>query len=110
MFLAMHCVLTLPAALTCLSRLSTGVLQVRLSTVPPDTPGDTWCCHIKLRKEYDKHNKQLQSKPTEQSFKILNQDQRDVLHHYISAAQQALLNPDAPPDTFVKVADLLVTS
>lgn len=89
--------------------LSAGVLQVRLSTSPPDTPGVTWRCHIKLRKEYDKHNKQLQSKPTEQSFKTLDHNQKDVLHHYISAAQRALLNPDAPADTFVNVKDILIS-
>lgn len=81
---------------------------MRLSTVPPEDPGVTWCCRIKLRKEYDRHNKQLETKPTEQAFKTLYQDQKDILHHYISAAQRALLNPETPHDTFVKLADIMV--
>lgn len=36
---------------------------------------------------------------------VCAQDLRDQLHFYVSAAQRALLNPDAPADIFVKDAD-----
>jgi hypothetical protein len=79
---------------------------VRLSTAPPTAPGATWYCQIKLRHEYGKDNKQLDSAPKELAFKTLNQDEKEYLHHYISAAQRALLNPDAPLDIYVRMADL----
>jgi hypothetical protein len=82
------------------------LLQVRLSTAPPTAPGATWYCQIKLRREYSKDNKQLDSAPKELTFKTLNQNQKDSLHHYISAAQRALLNPDTPHDIYVQIADL----
>jgi hypothetical protein len=82
------------------------LLQVRLSTAPPAVAGATWFCQIKLRREYSKDNKQLETAPKELAFKALNQDQKDYLHHYISAAQRALLNPDAPLEMYVQIADL----
>lgn len=80
---------------------------MRLSTVQPEASDVSWCCQIKLRKEYDKNNKQLESRPTEEVFKTLYDSQKDVLHHYITAAQRALLNPESPADMFAKLADTL---
>ncbi|WIA22587.1 hypothetical protein OEZ86_009572 [Tetradesmus obliquus] len=79
--------------------------EVRLSTAPPTVPGASWYCQIKLRREYSKDNKQLETAPKELAFEALNQDQKDQLHHYIAAAQRALLNPDTPLDIFVQYAD-----
>jgi hypothetical protein len=83
-------------------------MQVRLSTAAPTVAGANWYCQIKLRREYSKDNKQLDSAPKEQAFAALNQDRKEHLHHYITAAQRALLNPDTPHDTFVRIADLAV--
>jgi hypothetical protein len=43
--------------------------------------------------------------PTPACAHCLLQDLRDQLHFYVSAAQRALLNPDAPADIFVRDAD-----
>jgi hypothetical protein len=47
-------------------------MQVRLSTAPPTVAGASWYCQIKLRREYSKDNKQLDSAPKEQAFAALN--------------------------------------
>ncbi|KAF6262011.1 P-loop containing nucleoside triphosphate hydrolase protein [Scenedesmus sp. NREL 46B-D3] len=79
---------------------------VRLSTAAPTVAGATWYCQIKLRREYSKDNQQLDSAPKEQVFTTLNQCRKEYLHHYISAAQRALLNPDTSADIYVRSADL----
>ena len=61
----------LPACLCCCC-CCCRCLQVRLSTAAPGG-SDTWCCQIKLRKEYDKDNRPLDPKPKETLFKTLNQ-------------------------------------
>lgn len=48
-------------------------LQVRLSTAPPGGEGVSWCCQIKLRKEYVKDSDQRDPKPKEVLFKTLTQ-------------------------------------
>ncbi|WIA22588.1 hypothetical protein OEZ86_009573 [Tetradesmus obliquus] len=79
--------------------------EVRLSTAPPTVAGASWYCPFKLRREYSKDNKQLETAPKELAFKALNQDQKDQLHHYIAATQRALLNPSDPLETYVGTAD-----
>jgi hypothetical protein len=86
------------------------LLQVRLSTAPPTVAGASWYCQIKLRREYSRDNKQLDSAPKEQNFAALSQDRKEHLHHYIAAAQRTVLNPDAPLDIYVRVADLAVAA
>lgn len=49
------------------------LLQVRMSTNHAGGSDGTWRCQIKLRREYDKNNKQLDSKPDEEAFKTLAQ-------------------------------------
>lgn len=48
-------------------------LQVRLSTSSPGVRGVTWCCKIKLRREYGPDNKQLDAQPKEEDFKTITQ-------------------------------------
>jgi len=49
--------------------------QVRLSTAAPTDPSSSWCCQVKLRKEYGKDNNKLDTKPKEEVFATLNQVQ-----------------------------------
>jgi hypothetical protein len=74
-------------------------LQVRLST-----GGATWSFQVKLRWEYDAHNRP-HPRPQEDVFATITQDRKDFLHHYITAGQRALLNPGRPHNTFLQQAD-----
>lgn len=47
--------------------------EVRLSTAAPLDPSNSWCCQVKLRKEYGKDNNKLDTKPKEEVFATLNQ-------------------------------------
>eukprot|EP00775_Hariotina_reticulata_P010753 gene10753-10909_t len=84
--------------------------EVRLSTAAPEaaTDGVSWHCQIKLRMEYDPVSCQREPQPVEKVFVALNQERKDNLPTFISAAQRALLNPKTPADVFSRAAELEV--
>jgi hypothetical protein len=58
-------------------------LQVRLSTAAPGGAA-SWCCAVKVRREYGKDNKKLDDKPKETLFKTLNQVRQQQRHLLIA--------------------------